>query len=301
MNFPQLAATLPPMTQGKPIQVDVRDGLTPQEFRREYYEQHRPVVMRGAAATWKAMGALTPEYLKEHYGHRQIHFGEGNFRLAEVVDRLIASDPARPAPYPCKLNLDADYADLLPFFDPLPLAHSEPNRVRSKLVMAGRFGSKNELFLGGPGGEFPYIHYDYYHLNAWITEIYGEKEFTVYSAPNEACFYPVAGDEWKSGIVNPFNPDLAKYPLFRDVTATTVILHPGETLFIPNGTWHSARSLSVTISVAFDQLGARNMKSFVTDVFSRRVKQKPVVASALAAYLTGVGAALTVAESLRSR
>lgn len=287
------------MANVAPIQIDRRKNLSPEAFRAEYYEPHRPVVMSGPSKTWRALEVLTPAYLKERIGHVRISFDSGTYSVREILERLEASDPANPAPYPCKLNLDTQVPELKQLFDPLPLVHSEPNRVKSPLVMAHRFGSKNELFLGGPGGEFPYIHYDYYHLNAWVTQVYGEKEFSVYSAPSEDCFYPVKGDEWRSGVENPFNPDLTKYPLFRDVVVSKIVVGPGETLFIPNGTWHSAKSLTLTMSVAFDQLGAQNMPAFIDDVYSRRVHSSPLKAALLRTYLKGVGAALTAEEKLR--
>ncbi|MCA9580990.1 MAG: cupin-like domain-containing protein [Myxococcales bacterium] len=142
------------------------------------------------------------------------------------------------------------------------------------------------------------MHYDYYHLNAWVTEIYGRKEFTIFAAPREECFYPVPEETWMSGVENAFDPDYEKYPLFREVVTSKVVLEPGDTIFVPNGTWHSARSLDVTLSIAFDQLTEQNMSSFVSDVFTRRKARRPVVGAALAAYLTGLGAALSVKERL---
>ncbi|MCA9603655.1 MAG: cupin-like domain-containing protein, partial [Myxococcales bacterium] len=271
------------MTHG-PVTIDLRENLSPEAFRREYYEPHRPVILRGACKDWEALGRMSPEFVRERWGHIRLSFGEGEFSVSEILDRLEASDPARPAPYPCKLNIDRQIPELFPFISPFPLPHSEPNFVTEKALMAHRFGSKNELFLGGPGGEFPYIHYDYFHLNAWITMLYGEKEFTVYTAPRLECLYPVPGDEWRSGVENAFNPDFTKYPLFKEVVQTKVVLKAGDTLFIPKGTWHSAKSLSVSISVAFDQLGRRNMPAWIRDVVQDRVKRKPLRAAALGAY-----------------
>jgi histone arginine demethylase JMJD6 len=42
---------------------------------------------------------------------------------------------------------------------------------------------------------------------------------------------------------------------------------PGETLYIPFGIWHSAYSLTPTLSVAFDQLNSHNSIDFIKDVW----------------------------------
>ena len=42
-----------------------------------------------------------------------------------------------------------------------------------------------------------------------------------------------------------------KYPLFKLAQCTEIILSPGDTLFIPEGTWHYVRSLSPSFSLNF--------------------------------------------------
>ncbi len=56
------------------------------------------------------------------------------------------------------------------------------------------------MFIGGTGGQFPYIHPDYYHLSAWINQLYGVKQFTVWPRGQEKYLCPDPNDEWKSLI-----------------------------------------------------------------------------------------------------
>ena len=120
-----------------------------------------------------------------------------------------------------------------------------------------------EIFLGGPGGEFPYLHYDYLGLFAYINMIVGEKEFTVYSPDQEPYLYVNPETGWTSTIENHHNPDLEKYPLLAKTRPIKAVLKAGETLFIPSGWWHTARSLTPSISIAFDQLCSSNWSFFV--------------------------------------
>lgn len=47
------------------------------------------------------------------------------------------------------------------------------------------------------------------------------------------------------------DPDLKRFPLFRDVKVLECVVHPGDILFIPKGWWHHVRSLTTSFSVNF--------------------------------------------------
>jgi hypothetical protein len=74
-----------------------------------------------------------------------------------------------------------------------------------------------------------------------------------------------------------------------------VVLHAGETLFMPSGWWHTARSLTTTISVAFDQLGRDNWHDFRREARDK-LGYGRVRAGLLSAYLAALGPVLDVAE-----
>jgi len=240
-------------------------GATPQQIRRDYCERATPVIMTDAASDWAAMQLLTPDYLRKHFAWKAIRFEDGWLTLGDVFDRIDNSDPENPAPYPLLMLLDPEFPELQPMADPVPLPHSFPNRLTDPGFRGEQFGSRTELFIGGPGGNFPYIHIDYYHLHAWITQVYGSKEFTIFP-PEDAPYLYIADNGWQSEIENPWDPDLERYPLYAKTHPSKVTLHAGETLFIPNGLWHTARSLEVTLSIAFDQLNRMNMSGYLRDI-----------------------------------
>jgi histone arginine demethylase JMJD6 len=249
-----------------PTLIDRRAGLTPEEFQRQYYLTGRPVVMTDATKTWRANGVLTPQWIRDNYPDKEIDLGDVRYTMTRLWELLEKPEPGRPSPYPCTMPIDRDWPELRALLDPLPLPHARPNRLQNPLFFGHRFGSRTEIFMGGPGGDFPYAHIDYYHLHAWINMIYGRKEFWIFAAESAADMYPEPPDHWRSTIPNIFDPDYARFPLYRNVTVTRVELGPGETIYIPAGTWHTARSLTPTISIAFDQLNATNMAAFTRDV-----------------------------------
>jgi histone arginine demethylase JMJD6 len=278
--------------------VDRRRQLSYADFVAEYRNPNRPVIITDAIKDWPALGKFTPEFFQAHCGDRPVPIGDRHYKLGDFLDLLLKSTPANPAPYPCKLDLRTAYADLAADVPRYRLA--DPDRTHSSLL-ARRFlaGLADlEVFIGGPGGEFPYVHYDFLGLYAYINQVYGDKEFLIYPPGQEQYLYVKPDAPWQSGIDNVFRPDYAQYPLFAHARPVVEVLTPGETLFIPCGWWHTARSLTVSISVAFDQLCHSNWAFFTAECLRFRAAAG-LKAAVIRAYLGTVGAALTASERLR--
>lgn len=244
-----------------------RSDLGYEEFVAQYRDPRRPVVLADAARAWPLHGRATPDYFRGRHGNHVVRVRGKDYRLRELIDELEASTSDSPGPYPCKFEVARDFRDLLPEVTPR-FDFSLPDRQANPLVPQHLFDAVNnlEIFFGGPGGEFPYLHYDVMRLHAWITQVHGDKEFTLYAPGQEHLLYVNPDMPWQSSIRNHHHPDYERYPLFRDARCQKVVIHAGDTLFLPCGWWHTARSLNMTISIAFDQLGPDNWSDFTADV-----------------------------------
>ncbi len=204
----------------RPIQVDRRSNLTYEEFVSEYRNPGKPVIFTDLTKHWIALNQFTPEFFEQELGDRQFSIGDRVYTLREAVQLLKQSTREHPAPYPMKLNLrQPEFADLRASVSPRP-ALALPDRTRNRLIPDRLLPELDDLevFLGGPGGEFPYVHYDYLGLYAWINQLYGEKQFTVFPPEQQPYLYPQPNNPWVSDIANIYNPDLDKYPLFAKTT-----------------------------------------------------------------------------------
>ena len=260
-----------------------RDNITYDEFIEEHYKPGIPLVFTKAAKVWKANGLFTPDWFRENYPDRKTDVRGTTYTMKQVMDMVEASTEDKPAPYPMIFDIPSTIPELMPLLDPLDLNYASPNWLRNKMFNVGKWGGAIEMFIGGPGGRFPYMHIDYYHLNAWITQLYGEKRFTVFPRGQEDMLYPRPDDPWRSEL-NIFEPDYEKYPKYKDATPIHFVVGPGETLFIPFGTWHSAYSLTPTISVAFDTLNNKNHKEFMKDVWTFKSRDSKAKAVAMYSY-----------------
>jgi len=273
--------------------IERRSGLSPREFLEQHVRPRRPVVLTDALRHWPALQHFTHEFCRREFGELQAKVRAHRYRLADVLDLQLASSVEQPGPYPCTLE---QCAELLPYLTPR-FPCSLPTRHLHRLMPQSVFHLVNhmEIFFGGPGGAFPRVHCDMLHLHAWITQVHGEKEITLYEHGQEELLYVIPGLPWLSAIQDPH--DHERYPLLRQARAHHIVLRAGDALFVPSGTWHTARCLGLNITVAFDQLEATNWPAFVADVVAEQRREgKPVKAMLLGAYLRTLGALLRVAE-----
>ena len=280
------------------VALERRGGLGVAAFIAEYRNPRRPVILTDATREWPIYGRGTPDYFRQRHGAHPLKVWGADMPLSDLLDLLAASSLEQPGPYPCKYEIAAEFRELLPEVSPR-FAYSLPDRQGNRLVPQRLFSYVNnlEIFFGGPGGQFPYLHYDVFHLHAWITQLHGDKEFTIYAPGQERFLYVNPEIPWQSSIKNHHKPDYERYPLLREAKSQKVVIHAGETLFLPCGWWHTARSLNLTISVAFDQLGPDNWQDFVVDVTDeQRRTGKRGKAALTGAHLRAVGVLLDAIE-----
>ena len=284
------AASTPP----SPPWIDRRTRLSPAEFRRDYLLPRRPVVVTEAISGWPALKVFTPDFFRQNFADARVHIRGRACRLGEVLDLQAASTAANPGPYPCTL---AGSPELLPYITPR-FAASLPSRHASRLLPRRVFELVNhlEIFFGGAGSSFPTVHYDMLRMHAWVAQVYGEKEFTLYEQGQEYLLYVHRQLPWLSAVRDP--EDRERWPRLRHARCHKVLLRPGDALFIPCGTWHTARCVTINITVAFDQLEASNWHEFIGEaVAEARRSGRRLGALALGAWLRAIGPLLSFAES----
>ena len=276
--------------------IDKRSGLSHQELLNEYVKPGLPVVLTDATRHWSAMGKFTPAFFKQHYGHLTKEIKGHTYSMAEVADLIVTSSPANPAPYPFNLNIEKFFPELLADLQP-EIVFGKSDRVKHpllpKLMLRGT--QVYELFLGGNGASFPYLHIDALYLHTQITQLYGSKEFILFSPDQTPYLYPKA-DNKKVAQVDIFNPDYEQFPLFRHATPVRVTVEEGETILFPTKWWHTTQIHEPCISVGRVHLNEWNWADFNRDNFELRRKKHPAVALATLAYGKVLGQLLALQD-----
>jgi hypothetical protein len=256
-----------------------------QLFVRDYLHPHRPLIITGALEQWKAK-EWTPEFFKETFSGKIVQIDGKKYTMAELIDLVVKSSEAHPAPY-LRNAILKDFAPQL-HADITPLPHYfSPNWIAgpmSQLLKDRLHEGSAELYIGGRGGKFPYLHFDACHTHAFLCQLYGTKEFTCYSADQTPHVYPRPDRYNVSQIPDIENADHGKFPLFAKATAMRFKLEPGEILFVPGGLWHTARILTPSITVSVNRANASNWSSVTRDVCAdTRAYLRPLMSTYMAA------------------
>src|SRR5262249_31430031 len=105
--------------------------------------------------------------------------------------------------------------------------------------------SSGRVFLWlGPAGTVTPLHHDV--LNIIIVQVTGRKRFILID-PLRARY--VYNDDGVFSMVDAANPDYSRFPLYAYADPITVVLEPGDALFIPVGWWHHVESLELSASL----------------------------------------------------
>lgn len=286
-----------------PQSITQLEAVDPAEFRRHHAKASRPAVVRDAFSYWPHASKWRIEKIAERFADRSVPAYETGeeVNLADQLNRIVQSSSDEPEPYIRNLNVITELPELLPDLSPaIPL--STPNRICSPLLPGRLFprdGHLLELFVGGPGSGFPYVHYDDPVMHTWSLLLQGSKEWTLFAPSDGAYLYPKKDFHYHSRIADVDDVDLERFPLFEKATPVKHVQKPGELLFVPAGWWHTAKNLQPSLTIAWDQLNRDNWKAYCDYVRFQINSYAPSWRAAMVyLYLRCMGPILTGYESL---
>jgi hypothetical protein len=93
------------------------------------------------------------------------------------------------------------------------------------------------------------------------------------------------------------HPDLQRFPLFAHATPLRFTLSPGDTLYMPNGWWHTTHMPETSMTVITAAWNSSNWGRFCLQ-YRQRGKTRRAVKALVLGYLTAVGAVLRCRDRL---
>ncbi len=252
-------------------------GISHEQFIENYVAKRIPVIIEDATSDWKALDRWKPTFWIEEYGSKQVEIDNKVYKLGDIINLSLNSDENNPAPYYRNIRIGHEYPELIPDISP-ESKYCLPNFFLRKIfspLKTELFGyGQYELFIGGKGRSFPYLHFDTPGADTFIHQIYGEKELILFSPEDSEYLYPKSGAEFNvSSIPDIENVSEEKFPLFKEARKITVTLKAGESIYFPSGWWHTAKMLSFSVSIGIDVANKYNWQK-VESFLNNKAKAK---------------------------
>lgn len=118
------------------------------------------------------------------------------------------------------------------------------------LGFKGKTGEHSTMWIG-TAGAYTLCHYDTYGYNI-VIQISGSKRWVFFPPSDTNSLYPTRIPYEESSVfseVNLSNPDLEKHPRFSKASACSVVLRPGDMLYVPRHWWHYVENLELSTSI----------------------------------------------------
>lgn len=235
--------------------VERRSALTPQQFLDEFATPGIPVIVTDLTAGWKAQKLWTLDFFRENYGHLALQVkreaqhgpGQASMTMAQYIDYLKSNQDESPY-YLASWDFMLDAPELAQDFE-LPVYWKDdwildlPEELRPRLLW---------LFIGPARTGFR-MHVDIGHTAAWNAQLFGSKRWTLFPPSQLPNLY--------FGRVDSFQPDLERYPRFREAKGLECTLHAGEAIFVPSTWWHQTLILEDSVAVSGNYANQHNIQA----------------------------------------
>lgn len=221
--------------------VDTVKTITPEDFKKNYYDPKIPVVITELAKEWPAYKKWNWDYFKEIVGDKRVGLYNN-----------VKSDAYTP------INTADDYKTFGEYVDMIKEGPAEwriflfnifehaPELIKDftypDQLMKGFVKKFPMLFTGGKGS-ITHMHFDIDRSHILHTQFVGKKRVLLFPFEEQHKLYRKPFEvlslaDFSNYSKNNGNPDYEKFPALKYAKGYDLILNPGETLFMPAGFWH---------------------------------------------------------------
>ena len=252
--------------------IEKTNRLSSSDFHKNYVNKSKPVVISEITSGWDSCQKWSLDYFKNLAPDLNLVVKDfekaGTINIKHVKLKKYAEDLKQYE----KLR-DSDGHVELPFYcHDLPLFSLIDSLVKDVKPFPIDYLPKwywykwwryCQFFIGSSNSITP-LHYDCLLTNNLFFQVVGRKQFTLISAEDAKYCYK---KNWRWFEVDPENPDLNRYPEYKNAKPIKIIVNPGDILYIPPGTLHHVKSLDTTISFNVDWHTKQSVASSFTGVY----------------------------------
>ena len=221
--------------------IDKVEDISPEDFKKNYYDQMKPLIITGLAKKWPAYTKWNWDYFKQIVGNEKV-----------ALYNNVKSDAYTP------INTADDYKTFGEYIDMIKagpagwriflfnIFQHAPQLTKDfswpEYLMKGFVKHYPMLFVGG-ATSITHMHFDIDVSHILHTQFMGRKRVLLF--PNEEQyklyrkpFEVLSLVDFSHYHEDNGTPDYEAFPAVRYAKGYEVILEHGDTLFMPAGYWH---------------------------------------------------------------
>ena len=221
--------------------VDKVEDISPADFKKNYYDKMKPLVITGLAKEWPAYKKWNWDYLKEVVGNVKVGLYNN-----------VKSDAYTPINTADDYKTFGEYIDMIKegpaawriflfnIFEHAPQITKDFSYP--KHLMKGFVKKYPMLFTGGKTS-ITHMHFDIDLSHIIHTQFMGRKRVLLFPHGEQHKLYRKPFEvlslaDFSNYYLNNGTPDYEKFPALKLAEGYEVILEHGDTLFMPAGYWH---------------------------------------------------------------
>ncbi len=221
--------------------VDTVETISPGDFKKNYYNLKKPLIIKDLAKHWPAYTKWNWDYLKEIVG--SVEVGLYNNVKSDAYTPINTADDYKPF---------GEYIDMIKkgpsewriflfnLFEHAPQLTKD--FIWPEHLMTGFVKRYPMLFTGGKTS-ITHMHFDIDLSHIMHTQFMGKKRVLLFPFEEQHKLYRKPFEvlslaDFSNYYMNNGKPDLEKFPALKLAKGYEVILDHGDTLFMPAGFWH---------------------------------------------------------------
>lgn len=218
--------------------IDRVENITPEAFKKNYYDKRKPVIITGLSKTWPAYEKWTWDYFKSVVGKQTV--GLYNNERAGAKTLVNGADAYIPF---------GDYLDMVKkgpvelrifLFNIFQHAPQIAEDITWPDEYSSRFLKKYPMLFVGGAGSVAHMHYDIDLSHIFHTQFIGRKRVLLFDNQQSPYIYrmPLTVESAASFVNWSEKLDTEHFPALEHAKGYTTILEHGDTMFMPAGYWH---------------------------------------------------------------
>jgi len=221
--------------------VDIVSKISPDDFKKEYYDPKIPLVITDLAKEWPAYKKWNWDYFKEIVGDKKVGLYNN-----------VKSDAYTPVNTADDYKTFGEYVDMIKkgpaawriflfnIFDHAPQLIEDFSWPEH--LMKGFVKKYPMLFTGGETS-ITHMHFDIDLSHILHTQFGGRKRVLLFRHEEQHKLYRKPFEvlslaDFSNYSNNSDIPDYKRFPALKHAVGYDLVLNPGDTLFMPAGYWH---------------------------------------------------------------